>query len=182
VGAVHRQRRNTAPAAIDMSNLSSRLTDRRARGHKKGIYPSKTKQEHTTSIQVVVEEEGRIRLPGGAGMPLDLAMTPSAPGSCTRSKKPRVGGEKKERHRLTGEKGTVVVVAVSVEDVPRHHAVTSRGQVATSRRPQLGRLPRRRRASPHAAPRVVRDPEGATRGLDLLWRWAQERSRMLNLF
>jgi hypothetical protein len=60
--------------------------------------------------------------------------------------------------------------------------VTSRGQVATSRRPQLGRLPRRRRASPHAAPRVVRDPEGATRGLDLLWRWAQERSRMLNLF
>jgi hypothetical protein len=111
-----------------MLNPPSGLTDRRARGHRKAVYPSKTKQEHAASIQVVVEEEGRIRLPGGAGIgaPLDLAMTPSAPVSWTRSKKPRVGGEKKERHRLTGEKGTVVV-AVSVEDVPRHHAVTSRG-------------------------------------------------------
>jgi hypothetical protein len=48
----------------------------------------------------------------------------------TGSKKPRVGGEKRER--LTGEKG-MVVVAVSVEDVLRRHAATSRCRFVASR-------------------------------------------------
>jgi hypothetical protein len=37
----------------------------------------------------------------------------------TRSKKPRVEGEKRGRRRVTGEKGVVVVVVLAVEDESR---------------------------------------------------------------
>jgi hypothetical protein len=50
----------------------------------------------------------------------------------TGSKKPRVGGEKRERQRLTGKKG-MVAIAVSVEDVLRRHAATSRCRFVASR-------------------------------------------------